>query len=119
MSFEAAAGCLVIVFLISWFYTQWLHPLSDNPNNVPLPPGPRPRFVVGNLQDLPTGGHEWDGYAALAQKYKSDIIYLRVLGTSILSINSFHTANELLNQRGRVWSDRPRLPMIKELMGWD
>ncbi|KAF7376816.1 Cytochrome P450 monooxygenase 67 [Mycena sanguinolenta] len=119
MGFEAAAAYIVLVFLISWVYTQWFHPASGNPKRLPFPPGPQPRFLVGNLQDLPTGGREWDGYAALAQKFKSDIIYLRVLGTSILSINSFHVANELLNQRGAVWSDRPRLPMIKELMGWD
>ncbi|KAJ7222133.1 cytochrome P450 [Mycena pura] len=119
---EAAATlatCIVVVFLIRWIHTQWLHPFPGNPHKLPLPPGPQPRVIVGNLQDLPTGGREWDGYAALAQRFKSDIIYLRVLGTSILSLNSYHVANELLNQRGAVWSDRPRLPMIKELMGWD
>ncbi|KAJ7504102.1 cytochrome P450 [Mycena galericulata] len=120
MSFEAAAASIVAIFLASWAYTQWLRPiLRGNRNRLPLPPGPQPRFIFGNLQDLPTGGREWDSYAALAQKFKSDVIYLRVLGTSILSINSFLAANELLNQRGAVWSDRPRLPMIKELMGWD
>ncbi|KAJ7320735.1 cytochrome P450 [Mycena albidolilacea] len=120
MSFEAAATSIVAILLAIWGYTQWLRPfLRDNPNRLPLPPGPQPRFIVGNLQDLPSGGREWDSYAALAQKFKSDVIYLRVLGTSILSINSFFAANELLNQRGAVWSDRPRLPMIKELMGWD
>ncbi|KAJ6456449.1 cytochrome P450 [Mycena sanguinolenta] len=119
MGFEAAVTFTGVVLLISWVYTQWLHPSSGNPKRLPFPPGPQPRFIVGNLPDLPTGGYEWEGYAALAQKFKSDIIYLRVLGTSILSINSFHVANELLNQRGAVWSDRPRLPMLKELMGWD
>ncbi|KAJ7621154.1 cytochrome P450 [Roridomyces roridus] len=106
-----AAACILAVFALSWVYAGW--------SSKRLPPGPKPRFLVGNLKDLPTGGREWDSYAALARKYESDIIYMRVLGISILSINSFLAANELLNQRGAVWSDRPRLPMIKELMGWD
>ncbi|KAJ6498326.1 cytochrome P450 [Mycena vulgaris] len=117
MGFETAAACTTAVCLICWIWLR--RPFPDNPKGLPLPPGPQPRFIVGNLQDLPTGGREWDAYAALAHKFKSDVIYLRVLGTSILSINSFDAANELLNRRGAVWSDRPRLPMIKELMGWD
>ncbi|KAJ7123313.1 cytochrome P450 [Mycena crocata] len=117
MGFEPLVASITAASLICWIWLR--RPFPDNLKGLPLPPGPQPRFIIGNLQDLPTGGQEWDGYQALAHKFKSDVIYLRVLGTSILSINSFDAANELLNRRGAVWSDRPRLPMIKELMGWD
>jgi hypothetical protein len=72
MNFEAAATSIVAILLASWGYTQWLGPfLRGNPNRLPLPPGPQPRFIVGNLQDLPSGGREWDSYAALAQKFSA------------------------------------------------
>ncbi|KAK7025110.1 cytochrome P450 monooxygenase 67 [Favolaschia claudopus] len=115
MYIEAAATCAIVLLVVHHIYSQ----RTRNPHNLPLPPGPQPQLIVGNLKDLPAGGREWDGYEALARRFKSDVIYLRVLGTSILSLNSFNAANELLNQQGAVWSDRPRLPMIKELMGWD
>ena len=33
------------------------------------PPGPEPAFLVGNVNDVPKGGHEWEAHAALAKKY--------------------------------------------------
>ncbi|KAF8531880.1 cytochrome P450 [Gautieria morchelliformis] len=44
-----------------------------------------------------------------------DIVYFNVLGKSIVSINSYKVANDLLDKKGAIYSDRPRLPMIKEL----
>lgn len=42
-------------------------------------------------------------------------MYFSGLGYSVLSINSYKAANDLLDKRGVVYSDRPRLPLIKEL----
>ncbi|TFK83325.1 cytochrome P450 [Polyporus arcularius HHB13444] len=81
--------------------------------------GPPPKFLVGNLKDLPTGGHEWDQYAKMSELYGSDVLYMTALGTGLLVINSFEAAHDLLDKRGSVYSDRPRLVMIKELMKWD
>ena len=39
-----------------------------------------------------------------------------MLGNSILSVNSYQAANDLLNKKGAIYSDRPRLPMVKELL---
>ncbi|TCD66094.1 hypothetical protein EIP91_001852 [Steccherinum ochraceum] len=35
-----------------------------------------------------------------------------------MSINSYEAAVNLLDKRGAIYSDRPRMPMIKELLGW-
>ena len=32
-------------------------------------PGPKPKFLIENLTDLPSHGHEWLEYAALGRKY--------------------------------------------------
>ncbi|KAH9886231.1 cytochrome P450 [Cubamyces lactineus] len=82
-------------------------------------PGPKPKVIIGNLTDLPSGGHEWIQYAAMARKYVSDVLYFTALGTPLLVINSFEAARELLDKRGATYSDRPRLVMIRELMEWD
>ena len=43
------------------------------------------------------------------------LIHFSGLGTSVLSVNSYHAAYELLDKKGSIYSDRPRLPSLKEL----
>ncbi|KAI0766218.1 cytochrome P450 [Trametes elegans] len=99
------------------FAFLWL--LSRSSDSRQYPPGPKPKPVIGNLTDLPSGGHEWLGYVELGRKYASDVLYFTALGTPLLVINSFDVARELLDKKGALYSDRPRLVMIKELMAWD
>ncbi|KAF7980657.1 hypothetical protein HWV62_37069 [Athelia sp. TMB] len=54
----------------------------------------------------------------MGDKYNSEIIYLDVLGTPIVVLNSFEAVTELLEKRAAVYSDRPRFVMVQELMGW-
>ncbi|KAI0749883.1 cytochrome P450 [Daedaleopsis nitida] len=85
----------------------------------PYPPGPPSTPLLGNLLDLPTAGHEWEAYAEMSKRYgRSDVLYMRALGTDLLLLNSLEAARELLDKRGSIFSDRPRLVMIKELMEW-
>lgn len=71
-----------------------------------FPPGPKSKPIIGNLFDLPTGGNEWVSYRRLSRESRSDIVYLNVLGNSILALNSYQAA---------LYSSRPLLPMLKEL----
>ncbi|KAI0061729.1 cytochrome P450 [Artomyces pyxidatus] len=116
--FIALLSSLLGSAIALYAYTRWRQSLR-NSKGLPLPPGPRPRFLVGNLRDLPAGGDEWLAYRQLSRTYESDLIYLNVFGSHILSVNSHKAANELLDKKSMVYSDRPRLPMVKELMGWD
>ncbi|KDR67210.1 hypothetical protein GALMADRAFT_258606 [Galerina marginata CBS 339.88] len=50
-------------------------------------------------------------------KYKSDILYANVLGNKVLVLNKREDADELLERRAKIYSDRPAIPIIK-LMGW-
>lgn len=45
----------------------------------------------------------------------SDVVHLKFLGNSLLTLNSVSAANELLDKKGSVYSDRPRLVTLKEL----
>ncbi|KAJ7634757.1 cytochrome P450 [Roridomyces roridus] len=82
----------------------------------PVPPGPRPLPLVGNLLDLPK--HEqWLVYQEWSRRYGSDVVHMNVLGTDIVVVNSAQAAAALLGQKSAIYSDRPRMPMLGELVG--
>ncbi|KAJ7512616.1 cytochrome P450 [Mycena galericulata] len=82
----------------------------------PTPPGPRPLPLIGNLWDIPK--HEpWLVYQNWSRRYGSDIIHMNVLGTDILVVNSAQAASALFGQKSAIYSDRPRMPMLGELVG--
>ncbi|KAF9218833.1 cytochrome P450 [Gyrodon lividus] len=83
------------------------------------PPGPTPSFFTGNLRDLPSGGDEWVQYRDLSRKHGSDVIHLNIFGSHMVVLNSERAANDLLDHKGSIYSCRPRMVMLKELMGWD
>ncbi|KAI0047423.1 cytochrome P450 [Auriscalpium vulgare] len=97
----------------------WRLRKSRNPCGLPYPPRPKPKFLVGNLGDIPRGNNEWLEYMRMSEELGADIVYYQVLGKNILVLNSFQAANDLLDKRSAVFSDRPRLPLLKELKGWD
>ncbi|KAJ7618737.1 cytochrome P450 [Roridomyces roridus] len=52
-----------------------------------------------------------------SRKYDSDIIHLDLAGTSFVVLSSSEAAEDLLEKRGSIYSDRPTFPMY-ELMEW-
>ncbi|KAH0578149.1 hypothetical protein H2248_004113 [Termitomyces sp. 'cryptogamus'] len=81
-----------------------------------LPPGPKGWPVIGNLFDMPKE-MTWQTFAQWGKTY-GDISSVTVFGQSIIIINSVEVAHKLLNEKGRIYSDRPVLPMGGELIGW-
>ena len=49
----------------------------------------------------------------------SDIIYLNLAGNDVIILDSHEAVTELLEKRSSIYSDRPRMPMLGELMGFD
>ncbi|KAJ7126055.1 cytochrome P450 [Mycena epipterygia] len=82
----------------------------------PPPPGPRPLPIVGNLLDIPER-EQWLAYQDWSHKYGSDVIHMSVFGTHILVVNSAQAASALLGEKSAIYSDRPRMPMLGELVG--
>ncbi|GLB45029.1 putative cytochrome p450 [Lyophyllum shimeji] len=81
---------------------------------VPLPPGPPADPFIGHLRLVPSEGQDVFFYK-LGKQY-GDVVQLRVLGRSLIILNSVQAANDLLDKRSANYSDRPDLP-IYELMG--
>ncbi|KII84590.1 hypothetical protein PLICRDRAFT_179402 [Plicaturopsis crispa FD-325 SS-3] len=85
-------------------------------SSLPLPPGPKPLPVIGNLLQMPSR-HEPQVYEQWGRDYNSDIIYLNLAGSSVVIVNSAAAANELLERRSSTYSGRPASQMCN-LMGF-
>lgn len=48
-----------------------------------------------------------------------DLTSATVLGNTIINIHTYAKAQELLDKKSNINSDRPILPMVGELVGWD
>ncbi|KIJ25480.1 hypothetical protein M422DRAFT_38684 [Sphaerobolus stellatus SS14] len=78
----------------------------------PLPPGPKPLPLLGNLLDMPVVAL-CVKYAEWGEKY-GDVVHVRALGKHIIILNSYKAATELLHQRGSIHSSRPQTPMVHD-----
>ncbi|PSS06488.1 hypothetical protein PHLCEN_2v3717 [Hermanssonia centrifuga] len=87
---------------------------------LPVPPGPKPWPIIGNALQLPKE-KEWLTYQDWSHEYGSDVLYFTSWGRSHVLINSAQAAAELLEKRSTLYSGRPRMPMLNELIGfeWD
>ncbi|KAH9914746.1 cytochrome P450 [Fomitopsis serialis] len=78
-----------------------------------LPPGPKGLPVLGNALDMPTG-NLWTTFTEWGHKY-GDIVSITVFGQTIVILNSWAVASELMEKRGALYSDRPK-PLIHKLV---
>lgn len=86
---------------------------------VPLPPGPSPKPIVGNLADLPpTGVQDWQHWLKHKEAY-GPISSVTVFGQTLVIINDFSMATELLEKRSALHSSRPRMMFCGEMVGWE
>ncbi|KAJ7241433.1 cytochrome P450 [Mycena rebaudengoi] len=85
---------------------------------LPTPPGPKKLPLLGNLLSLPSHS-EWETFSKWSKECHSDIIHISAAGSSIIVLSSVEVAEDLLQKRSAIYSDRPRLPMVTELLGGD
>lgn len=76
-------------------------------SSLPLPPGPRPLPIIGNVHQAPKS-HAWRRYLEWSKKY-GPIVHVNMLGQSVIVLSSSLMAHDLLAKRGATFSDRPRL----------
>ncbi|KAF7289932.1 O-methylsterigmatocystin oxidoreductase [Mycena indigotica] len=82
---------------------------------LPYPPGPPPKFLIGNMLDIPQS-LPWLTYANWAKQY-GDIMHVTIFGAHIIIINSVETATEILEKRSGNYSSRPDIPVM-HMNGW-
>ncbi|KAJ7675727.1 cytochrome P450 [Mycena polygramma] len=116
MAFPGYIPSLVVPLILlagAWLARKYAATTHRHP---PFPPGPKPRFISGNLPDLPVE-QPWITYTDWGNKY-GDIVHASAFGNHVIIINSLKIAAELFERRARIYSDRPLIPMIP-LIGWD
>ncbi|GLB38676.1 putative cytochrome P450 family protein [Lyophyllum shimeji] len=111
MAFTSYAGIAASLFIL------FLYRCSRRGSSFPLPPGPKKLPVIGNMLDMPKS-FAWSTYHDWCKEFDSDVIHLNSWGTSIIVLDTAEAAIELLEKRSSIYSGRPRLPMVDELMGW-
>ncbi|KAL4947761.1 cytochrome P450 [Aspergillus filifer] len=87
--------------------------LIKNPPS-PLPPGPKPAPLIGNIHQLPKSLqwlhlYHWS-------KTHGPIMYLSMAGQSLIILSTHQAAHDLLNRRSAQYSHRPRMVMAGELV---
>jgi hypothetical protein len=114
MSTISILSVIFTVALLLQHIRSWIAQWRANPTRLPLPPGPKPRSLIGNLLDMPSD-YYWITYAKWSKQYDSPIVHAEVFGQHFIILNTLEACLDLLEKRSAIYSDRPRLPMINEL----
>ena len=124
-------GVLVVIIVIAVWIQRLIQYRRHSLSTLPLPPGPNGFPLLGNVFNFPkteswlmaarwrnTYG-EYQHRAGSANSFQyhhtGDLVYLQVLGHRFVFANSYKTAIDLLDKRSLIYSNRPRLPMLREL----
>ncbi|KAI0662177.1 CyP450 monooxygenase [Cubamyces menziesii] len=107
---------LGIISVLAIRYAQSVLAWKARSRGRPLPPGPKPLPIVGNVFSAPKTA-PWAAYRDMCARY-GDILSLQMLGQRVMIIGSAKVAFELLEKRSANYSDRPVSPMI-DLIGWE
>ncbi|KAI0784096.1 cytochrome P450 [Abortiporus biennis] len=81
------------------------------------PPGPSGHLLVGNTYQIPHD-KQWLKFDEWYREY-GDIVQISVMGQPNVILSTVQAANDLLDNKGNVYSDRPSAVMAGELVGWN
>ncbi|KZT03209.1 cytochrome P450 [Laetiporus sulphureus 93-53] len=107
----------VVVTLALLSLAVWLYSFSSPRKKGPLFPGPHPLPFIGNVHQV-TADYQHKTFTQWAKRY-GVIVYARFFGQPVLVLHSVHAANDLMEKRGAIYSSRPPLVFLRELLGFD
>ncbi|KAF8554406.1 cytochrome P450 [Imleria badia] len=108
----------VFLVVLAAFVLVFLWPSRRRvPAGYPLPPGPSPFPIVGNVLGI-NPAEPWASYTRWGKIY-GDLVYTRLLNQEVIVINSEEVAKDLLERRSSNYSDRPAIiRMTNDFFGW-
>ncbi|KAI5121128.1 hypothetical protein M0805_002800 [Coniferiporia weirii] len=80
-----------------------------------LPPGPPMDPIIGHARKI-SKDRSWETFAEWGKTY-GDVMTAHVLGRTVIVLNTFAAARDLLDRKSGTFSDRPPMP-LGTLMGW-
>ncbi|THD00192.1 hypothetical protein EYZ11_000383 [Aspergillus tanneri] len=105
----------VLLGLTAMYLTKLI--LFPKQRAAPLPPGPKPRPIIGNLGDLPPPGkQDWQHWWEYKERY-GPISSINIFGKIIIIVNDFHIAHDLLEKHSSKYNSRPQLVFAGEMLG--
>ncbi|KAI0794560.1 hypothetical protein C8Q74DRAFT_1365995 [Fomes fomentarius] len=85
--------------------------------SAPLPPGPKPLPLIGNLLVLPVS-RPWATFSKWGDIY-GRIVHVNALGQSIVILNDPKYTVDMLDKKSLLYSDCPTLIMGGQIVGWE
>ncbi|KAL4773894.1 cytochrome P450 [Aspergillus nidulans var. acristatus] len=115
----APTAILITMPLGLLLYLLFIKPSITKKQRAPLPPGPPPKLLIGNLRDLPSPDRKnWVHFLQHKDLY-GPISSLTVFGQTIVILNDARVAFDLLEKRSNIYSSRPRMVFAGEMVGWE
>ncbi|KAI0754718.1 CyP450 monooxygenase [Daedaleopsis nitida] len=109
LSLSAASIVFITCFALvvsAWLLARW----RVSRHKRPLPPGPRTLPFIGNVAHM-RQPEIWKAHKRLCDTY-GDVVYVPVLGQSIVILGSPRAIFDLLDKRSSKTSDRLQSPLI-------
>lgn len=106
---------LLLILSLSLFVTYALQSSKRSPSaGSRYPPGPPGKPLVGNLLDIPKK-HSWLQFKKWADQY-GPLMRLTLAGNEHFVISTEKVANDLLRERGSLYSSRYQAPASAQLL---
>ncbi|KAL4959677.1 cytochrome P450 [Aspergillus stella-maris] len=83
-------------------------------HQIPLPPGPRPLPLIGNLHQH-SGSEQWVQYNEWHEKH-GPVMTVKLGMRTVVLLNTHEAVNDLLVRQGRVYCSPPKLHFIGDCM---
>ena len=115
-------GAVILASVVLFFAYSYVQDKKRNPAGLPYPPGPKGYPIIGNLFDIPNAfiykrfrelSRELSEYRDLllrrsdkSLRVDSDIIHLQVFSFHLIVCNTRVVADDLLDKRSSIYSDR-------------
>ncbi|KAI9570433.1 cytochrome P450 [Boletus coccyginus] len=107
--FSLATPLLVAIVLVVTI-RRFFHDRTKT-KGYPLPPGPTPFPLLGSIFSINTQA-PWLTYTSWRAKY-GNVMYVRLLDSDVVVLNSCSDATELLEKRSHMYSDRPFIATVE------
>lgn len=113
--FSSETSSLVIPLLAVFAVVAYVR--FSRARKLSLPDGPKPTWFIGNVLQIQSS-HPEETFTEWGAVY-GDVVHLKVFSQSTIVLSSIQAAQELLERRSAIYSDRPRFVLLAEMMGWN